>query len=172
MRIPQGTSRVPGLHYWIAWHKNGPSEGLGSIGVANTNHDLMFEWTDKAEDAFQELKAKFTEAPILVTFDPMRKIVLETDASDFAIGACLSQPDDKGKHKPVAYYSRKMSPAELNYDIHDKELLAIVEAFRQWRVYLEGPAYTVQVWTDHKNLTSFTTTKVLNRRQVRWAETL
>ncbi|KFY08231.1 hypothetical protein V491_08457, partial [Pseudogymnoascus sp. VKM F-3775] len=96
-----------------------------------TRKDLTFEWTNKAEDAFQELKAKFTEAPILVTFDPARKIVLETDASDFAIGACLSQPDDRGKHKPVAYYSRKMSPAELNYDIHDKELLAIVEAFRQ-----------------------------------------
>ncbi|KFZ16177.1 hypothetical protein V501_02352, partial [Pseudogymnoascus sp. VKM F-4519 (FW-2642)] len=140
-----------------------------------TRKDLAFEWTAKAESAFQELKAKFTEAPILATFDPAKKIILETDSSDFAIGACLNQPDENdenGKFKPIAYYSRKLSPAELNYDIHDKELLAIVVAFEQWRVYLEGSTYPVQVWTDHKNLIYFTTTKVLNRRQVRWAETL
>ena len=60
----------------------------------------------------------------------------------------------------------------MRYDIHDKELLAIVEAFKEWRVYLEGPKYQVKVYTDHKNLIYFTTTKELNRRQVRWAETL
>ena len=91
----------------------------------------MFKWTDKAEAAFQELKMKFTEAPILVTFDPAKKIVLETDSSDFAIGVCLSQPDEKSKLRPVAYHSRKLSPAELNYDIHDKELLAIIAAAEQ-----------------------------------------
>ncbi|KFY86131.1 hypothetical protein V498_07592 [Pseudogymnoascus sp. VKM F-4517 (FW-2822)] len=137
-----------------------------------TRKDLTFEWTAKAEAAFQELKAKFTEAPILATFDPVKRIILETDSSDFAIGACLNQPDENSRFKPIAYYSRKLSPAELNYDIHDKELLAIVVAFEQWRVYLEGSTHPVQVWTDHKNLIYFTTTKVLNRRQVRWAETL
>lgn len=137
-----------------------------------TRKDLTFKWTEETERAFTKLKTKFTEAPILVTFDPSKRIVLETDSSDYAIGACLNQPDDKGKLRPVAYYSRKLSPAELNYDIHDKELLAIVVAFEQWRVYLEGSTYPVQVWTDHKNLIYFTTTKVLNRRQVRWAETL
>lgn len=65
-----------------------------------------------------------------------------------------------------------MSPPERNYDIYDKELLAIVEAFRQWRVYLEGPKHQVKVYTDHKNLSGFLTTKDLNRRQVRWYETL
>ena len=87
-------------------------------------------------------------------------------------GACLGQLNKAGKLKPVAYYSCKMTPAELNYNVHNKELLAIVVAFEQWRVYLEGPKYKVQVWTDHKNLTSFTTTKILNRRQVRWSEAL
>lgn len=72
----------------------------------------------------------------------------------------------------MAFYSRKMIPAELNYEIHDKELLAVVMAFREWRVYLEGAKFTIQVFTDHKNLASFTTSKELNRRQVRWAETL
>ncbi|KFY47335.1 hypothetical protein V494_00038 [Pseudogymnoascus sp. VKM F-4513 (FW-928)] len=74
----------------------------------------------------KELKTKFTEAPILATFDPTKKIILKTDSSDFAIRACLNQPDKNGKFKPIAYYSRKLSPVELNYDIHDKELLAIV----------------------------------------------
>jgi len=65
-----------------------------------------------------------------------------------------------------------MTGPELNYDIHDKELLAVVESLRQWRVYLEGTKYPVQIYTDHKNLLYWTTTKQLNRRQVRWAETL
>ena len=65
-----------------------------------------------------------------------------------------------------------MTGPELNYDIHDKELLAIVEALREWRVYLEGAKYTIQIYTDHKNLLYWTSTKQLNRRQVRWAETL
>ena len=92
----------------------------------------------------------------------MKRIVLETDSLDFAIRACLSQLDENGRLKPIAYYSRKLSLAELNYDIHNKELLAIVVAFKQWRVYLKGSTYPVQVWTDHKNLIYFTTTKVLN----------
>jgi hypothetical protein len=132
-----------------------------------TKKDIKFEWTEEATKAFEELKSRFTTAPILTTFDPERQIILETDALDFAIGVCLGQLDEAGKLKPVAYYLRKMTPAELNYDIYDKELLAIVVAFEQWRVYLEGLKYKVQVWTDHKNLTSFTTTKILNRRQVR-----
>jgi hypothetical protein len=137
-----------------------------------TKKDQSFSWDKEAQHAFDTLKGRFTTAPILVTFDPERQIILETDASDFAIGACLGQLDEQGKLRPVAYYSRKLSPAELNYDVHDKELLAIVVAFEQWRVYLEGSKYKVQVWTDHKNLTSFTTTKILNRRQVRWSEGL
>jgi len=98
----------------------------------------------------------------MVTFDPNKKIVLETDSSDFAIRACLSQLDKQGKLRLVAYYSRKLSLAELNYDIHDKELLAIVVAMEQWRVYLKGSTYPIQVWTDYKNLIYFTTTKILN----------
>jgi hypothetical protein len=67
----------------------------------------------------------------------------------------------------MAYLSRKMALAELNYEVHDKELLAIVEAFRHWRVYLEGHAHEISVITDHKNLTTFLTTKVLERRLAR-----
>lgn len=135
-----------------------------------TRKEQRFVWDNEAKQAFEKLKKCFTTAPVLKTFDPKRKIILETDASDFAIGACIGQPDDEGKLRPIAYYSRKLQPAEINYDVHDKELLAIIVALEQWRVYLEGSTYPVQVWTDHKNLATFTTTKILNRRQVRWAE--
>ena len=63
-------------------------------------------------------------------FDPSKSSVVETDASDKAIGAYLSQADDKGKLRPVAYLSRKFTPPESNYEVYDKELLAIIEAFR------------------------------------------
>jgi hypothetical protein len=133
-----------------------------------TKKDQAFEWNLEAEKAFQELKTSFSTEPILVIFDPKKPVTVETDASDKAIGACLSQPDDKAKLRPVAYLSRKMALAELNYEVHDKELLAIVEAFRHWRVYLEGHAHEISVITDHKNLTTFLTTKVLERRLARW----
>ena len=74
--------------------------------------------------------------------------------------------------RPIAYFSRKMTPAETNYEIHDMELLAIVEAMREWGVYLEGSKYPIDVYTDHLNLTHWTSTKKLNKRQIRWAETM
>lgn len=73
----------------------------------------------------------FIEAPVLGIYNPKLPITVETDASDYAIGATLSQPDEQGRLHPIAYYSRKMSPPERNYDIHDKELLAIVTAFKE-----------------------------------------
>ena len=103
-------------------------------------------------------------------FDTKKPSRIETDASDLAIGACLTQ-EYEGKWHPVVYMSRKLSPAEQNYDIHDKELLAIVAALETWRVYAEGSP-DLTIFTDHKNLLHFTTTKKLNRRQVRWSELL
>ena len=88
--------------------------------------------------------------------------MLKIDASDEAIEACISQSDDKRCLQPVAFYSRKFSSAEISYEIHDKELLAIVNAFKQWCVYLKGLKHEVQVYSDHKNLLYFTTMKVLN----------
>jgi len=137
-----------------------------------TKKDVPFQWDEPAQKAFDALKEKFTTAPVLMVFDPTKPIYIETDASDYALGACLSQKDDQGRMHPVAFLSRKFSPAELNYQIHDKELMAIVVACQEWRQYIEGAAYTITVYTDHKNLIYFTTTKELNRRQVRWWEVL
>jgi hypothetical protein len=122
--------------------------------------------------AFEKLKHCFTTPPILTHFDPHRECIIETDASDFALGRILSHTAEDKKLHPNAFHSRRFSPAEINYEIHDKELLAIVDCFKAWRRYLEGSLHMVQVFTDHKNLEYFMTTKVLNRRQACWAQEL
>ena len=125
-------------------------------------------WTPEAQSAFEELRDTFTKAPLLVHFDPKRKIRIETDASGYGIAGILSQLQDDGNYHPVAYWSRKMIPAERNYETHDQELLAIVKVFEQWRHYLEGAQQTVDVWTDHDNLRGFMDLKSLSARQRRW----
>ena len=131
-----------------------------------------FYWTPEAQAAFKRLKVLFTKAPILHHFDPELPIYLYTDASGFACSGILCQyGEDKLLH-PVAFWSRKSNPAECNYDIHDREMLAIVSAMQHWRHYLEGAKHTVTIFTDHKNLEVFMSSKVLNRRQARWAELL
>jgi hypothetical protein len=95
-----------------------------------TKKDQVFEWTAKAKEAFQELKTRFSTEPILVIFDPSKPSIVETDASDKAIRAYLSQANEKGKLRLVAYLSRKFTLAESNYKVYDKELLVIIESFR------------------------------------------
>jgi len=131
-----------------------------------------WSWNQEAEAAFKELKGRFTTEPILAHFDAQRAVIIETDASDFAIRAVLSQRDEEGCLHPIAFHSRKFTPAEINYEIHDKELLAVVDAFKHWRRYCEGATHQVQVFSDHQNLEYFTNTKVLNCRQARWAQEL
>jgi len=121
--------------------------------------------------AFDDLKRAFTIAPILGHWDPDLPIILETDTSDRALAAILSTRSG-GEIHPIAFHSRAFSAAEINYDVHDKELLAIVESFKKWRHYLEGVATPVEVYTDHKNLTYFSETKTLSRRLARWSEFL
>ena len=131
-----------------------------------------FVWSMAAQEAFEALKRAFTTAPILQHADPMRPFVLETDASDYALGAVLSQSGRDGLLHPIAYHSRKFTAAEINYEIYDKELLAIVDSFEVWRHFLEGAQHPITVFTDHKNLLYFTTSRVLNRRQARWSISL
>jgi hypothetical protein len=98
---------------------------------------------------------------------------VETDASDRVIAAILSQLDpDTNLWHPVAYFSKTMAPAECNYAIHDKELLAIVRALTEWRAELEGLRSRFDILTDHRALEYFMTTKKLNSRQANWAELL
>ena len=126
-----------------------------------------FEWTELHQHSFDELKKAFTSAPILRHLDPSKEVIIETDASNFGLGCILSQRHE-GRLHPVAFHSRKMSPAERNYNIHDKKMLAIVDAFKVGRHYCHG-ARTIPVYTDHNNLKYFMEAKTLNGRQARSA---
>ena len=102
-----------------------------------TRKDAPWVWSPECELAFQLLKDAFTSAPILHHFDPSLPPIVETDASDYAVAGIFSVCAEDGEIHPVAFYSRTLSGAELNYDTHDKELLAIYEAFKTWHHYLE-----------------------------------
>lgn len=140
--------------------------------TALNKKDVTFTWSDECEAAFRRLKHAFTTAPVLAHFDPVKKIHLEVDSSDWVSGGTLSQIGSDNLLHPVAFFSKKHSLTECNYDIYDKELLAIIRALEEWRPECEGAEFPITILTDHKNLEYFTTKKLLSRRQARWAEFL
>ena len=105
-------------------------------------------------------------------FDAEKEIIVETDASDYVSAGIMSQYDDNGVLHPVAYFSKKYSPAECNYEIYDKDLMAIIRYFKEWRLELESTPHPIRVLSDHKNLEYFISMKLLSRRQARWSEFL
>ncbi|MBW0568352.1 hypothetical protein O181_108067 [Austropuccinia psidii MF-1] len=121
--------------------------------------------------SLQILKEAFTTAPILSHFNPSLPAIVETDASDYALGAILSQVNDSGKH-PIAFDSRKLLPAELSYELHDKELLGIVWALKCWRASLLSLSNSFEVLTEHSSLQYFISSKVLTLCQAHGAEFL
>jgi len=132
------------------------------------------EWKQPQEAAFLKITILFTsgKTPILRHYDPCRPALVETDALDFAIAGILSQKFEDGKLHPVSFISRKLSPPELNYDVFDKEMLAVLFSLKTWRYVLQGAEHKMIVYPDHQNLTYFKTPVSLNRRQARWAEEL
>jgi hypothetical protein len=131
----------------------------------------IFQWTKQADDAFWKLKKLFITAPILMQFDPERETVLEADSSGWATGGVLSQYDEDGLLRPCAYFSKKNSPAECNYKIYDKELLAIIRCLEEWESELIS-VRQFKIITDHQNLKYFTSLRRLSERQMRWAHVL
>jgi hypothetical protein len=140
--------------------------------VRLTKKDSDFLFTDDCLGVFEELKQCLVTAPVLSHYDPEKETMLETDALDGVLAGVLSQQDDKGDWHPVSFFSKTMAPAELNYEIHDKEMLAIVRSLSHWRAELQGSPRRLQILTDHKALEYFMTTKQLTSRQARWSELL
>ncbi len=135
-----------------------------------TSIKTLFRWSSAAEAAFTKLKGCFVSAPILIAPDPSRQFVVEVDASEVGVGAILSQRSSSDdKMHPCAYFSHRLSPTERNYDIGNRELLAVKLALEEWRHWLEGLGVPFIVWTDHKNLEYIKSAKRLNSRQARWA---
>ena len=126
-----------------------------------TQKNIPWKFDSSCVDAFNSLKKAFTSTSILTHWIPDAQLIVETDASDYALAAILSIVNKDNEVHPVAFHSRTFTTAELNYNIHDKKLLTIFEAFKIWRHYLEGLAYPINVVMDHKNLEYFSTTKVL-----------
>ena len=146
----------------------------GFCSIARSLTDLLhkdhaFVWTSETQKAFDLLKKKLISTSVLLLPDSTKPFVITTDISDYTIGAVLTQNQGKGE-QPVAYESRKLSPAERNYATHEKELLAIIHVIHTWRMYLEGQRFTVI--TDHASLEYIKTQNNLSRRQARWLETL
>ncbi len=138
--------------------------------TALTSIKTPFRWSSAAEAAFTKLKGCFVSAPILIAPDPSRQFVVEVDASEVGVGAVLSERSSSDdKVHPCAYFSHRLSPAERNYDIGNRELLAVKLALEEWRHWLEGSGVPFIVWTDHKNLEYIKSAKRLNSRQARWA---
>uniref|UniRef100_A0A6Q2Y968 Gypsy retrotransposon integrase-like protein 1 n=1 Tax=Esox lucius TaxID=8010 RepID=A0A6Q2Y968_ESOLU len=127
-------------------------------------------WTDAAKSAFERLKDLFTSAPILHQPDSGLPFVVEVDASETGVGAILSQRvGTPPKLRPCAFYSKKLTPAQRNYDVGNRELLAIKLALEEWRHWLEGALHPFLVLTDHRNLEYLQSAKRLNPRQARWS---
>src|SRR5690606_24525683 len=134
-----------------------------------TGKNVKFHWSPECQTSFQSLKETSTTAPILQHYDYSKPCVLETDASDYVSAGILSQYSAAGVLHPVAFYSKKHSPAECNYEIYDKEMLAIIRCLEEWRAELEGTPEPIHILTDHRTLEYFMQKQNLNRRQARWS---
>ena len=128
-----------------------------------------FSLTPDARATFETLHNSFISTPFLIHFDDAKEAFLFTDTSDFAISGILHQKGDDGELHPVAFFSQKLEPAEINYDVHDKEMLAVITSLQEFRHWLSSTLTPVSVITDHNNLSYFMSQWQLNRRQSHWA---
>lgn len=131
-----------------------------------TKKEKSWTWREKENQVFEDLKKAFMTTPILRIPDDVNPFCLSTDASNFTVGAVLSQLDSMDNlWHPVAFHSKSLNEHEHNYEIYDKELLAIICALEEYRHYLEGHPKKFEIWSDHQNLTYFKSTQKVTRRQ-------
>ena len=176
------TSKLKGIQDWLI--PSTVKQVRGFLGFGNFYHrfirnfsniahplndllrkDKRFNWTQKCQDAFKSMKKQFTEEPVLAMPDHSKPFQIESDTSKYATGAVISQLDSNSNRHLVAFYSKTFSHAEQNYNIHDRELLAIIQALEAWRHYIQGSGHMTIILSDHQNLTSHKEAKKLNRRQ-------
>jgi len=114
--------------------------------------EQKWKWEKEQEETFENLKAEFTTEPVLAIPDIDKEMRVEADASDYVTGGVLPTKYEDGKWRPVAFISKSLNTIERNYEIHDKEMLAVIRYLEAWRYYLEGAKLEFEIWTDHKNL--------------------
>jgi len=141
-----------------------------------TKQVMPWQWTPDQQKAFKGLCDKMCDKPVLQQPDFNRTFYLQTDASVYSMGAILSQEGDttnsKPKRHPVAYYSATFTPTEQQYDIYEREFLAVIKALENWRAYLIWTKTPFIIETDHKNLMFWKSPKKLNGRTAQWHEQL
>ena len=140
--------------------------------IAKLLHEMMrketkWNWGERQQRAFEGLKERFTTELVLVIPDLDKEMRVEVDASDFVTGGVLSMKCEDEKWRPVTYISKLLNEAKKIYEIHDKEMLAIIQYLEAWRHFLEGAKDQFEIWTDHKNLEYFMKAQKLNQRQAR-----
>ena len=138
--------------------------------IARPLHDMVkkdqkWEWMEKQKEIFRELKGRFTREPVLAVPDLNKKMRMEVDTSDYVTRGVLSIEGEDEKWRPVTFLSKSLNETERNYEIYNKEMLAIIRGLESWRYLLEGAQFKFEIWTDHKNLEYFMKAQKLNRRQ-------
>jgi transposase InsO family protein len=144
--------------------------GIAKPLTSLTGKDL-WKWGTEQTESFEEIKKRICSEPVLTIPVDNAPYRLEADSSDYASGAVLSQKVNDKWH-PIAYMSKALNETERNYEIYDKEMLAIMTALDEWRQYLMGASEVFEIWTDHQNLQYFRKPQKLNRRQARWVTEL
>ena len=133
-----------------------------------TGSSVVFHWTELEDNAFNALKDALCSAPALVVADGNRPFELHVDACNYAIGAVLSQPDDRGQLRPVGFFSRKLSDTQVRWSTYEKELFSIVAALEHWSMQLRDSLHPVLVHSDHRALTALLSQQHLTAKQTRW----
>src|SRR5258706_262416 len=129
---------------------------------ALTQKSKIWSWGTAEQQAFDALKNTVTSTPMLTFPSKSSLFRLECDASNFATGAVLLQQQENGLFHPIGFMSKSFSDTERNYQIHDKEMLAIMCALEEWRHFLEGSNQKFEIHMDHKNLSYFREAHKLN----------
>jgi len=128
-----------------------------------TRKDIKWRWEGEEQTAFDKLKRIFMTRPVLAAPDLDKEFRVEADTSNYATGGVLSMKCSNGLWRLVAFISKSLSDTERNYEIHDKEMLAIVRCLEAWRHFLEGIIIKFEIWIDNKNLEYFMKAQKLNR---------
>ena len=134
--------------------------------------NILFAWNNICDIVFRELKNRVLKISILCHFDRKKQCYLETDSSDTINEKMLSQKQKNDLLHSIAFFFKNMNSIECNYEIYDKKLFAIIRCFEKWRFEFEATDLSMKIFTDHKSLEYFMTTKKLIRRQIRWFEFL
>ena len=139
---------------------------IAALLHALVRKEQKWKWEKEQEEAFGKLKKVFMTEPVLAILDIDREMRVEANASDYAMEGVLLLKCEDGKWRLVAFISKSLNATERNYEIHDKEMLAVIRCLEAWRHYLKGAKLEFEIWTDHKNLQYFMTSQKLNQRQV------